>query len=170
VDRLTAIDQSIFMETQLSALFNHFSMACYDRPEISRFWAKMAMSEAAHLTMIEYEKWRVAREELDTGRIKFDDPALLRQMKKFDRLRDEVVVPAEPKKTFELGLRAEEDALEFHENRIFIAEFELAENVLQALVEDEDFHHDLLMKLSELDDPEAHLKACDLSPLDRFFI
>jgi hypothetical protein len=163
VNRWTAVEQSIFVEAQLAELFNSFATSFYNVPEAQRFWESMAGSEADHAMLLVFEKWRIVREDIDSAVIRYDDQSLLRQMKTFDDLRAAVVHPPEFKQTLEIALKAENMALEFHGNQIFIADVGVSDRVLQILADTEEIHREVLEQLINSSDPVAAVKEMDLS-------
>jgi hypothetical protein len=166
VDRLTAVEQSIFMEAGLSELFTTFATSFYSLPEAQAFWEKMARAEANHAILLEFEKWRLVREELDAG-VRYDDPALIRQMKRLDDLRASIIHPPDLKQTIAIALKAENMALDFHNDRIFIAEFGVSDRIVTHLVSAEDLHRETLEKLAAAADPRAVIQQRDLDALDQ---
>lgn len=166
MDRLLAIEQSIYAESELSALFNYFATAFYNNPEFMDFWAKMARSEANHAMALTLEKWRVVREEIDSANVKYEEEALIKQMGRFDKLRQEVVMPAEIDQVLDIAIKAEQTALHFHDQRIFLEGFAPSDATLQFIVDGEEFHMEILGKLKSADDKMKALNELDLSSLD----
>jgi len=167
VDRLTAVEQSIFMEAGLSELFSVFATSFYTMPAAQAFWEKMARAEANHALLLEFEKWRLVREELDGPGIRYDDPALIRQMKRLDDLRASIVHPPDLKQSISIALKAENMALDFHNDRIFIEQFGVSDRVISHLVAAEDLHREALEKLAAAPDPGVALADVDLDALDQ---
>ena len=95
--------------------------------------------------------------------IRYDEPSLLRQMKTFDDLCAAVVHPPELKQTLEIALKAENMALEFHGNQIFIADVGVSDRALQVLADTEEIHREILEQLISSSDPAAAIKEMDLS-------
>jgi len=166
VDRLTAVEQSIYMEVELSQLFNTLALALYQQAPIMEFWQRMSRSEADQALALEFEKWRIVREDLDHARIIYDDPALLKAFQRFDKLRSAVVHPLEVKQSLELGLKAENMVLDFQADRILIADFGISDHVLTVIVETEERHREALERLLAASDPTAELEKIELAGLD----
>lgn len=166
MDRLTAVEQSIYAEAELSGLFNFFAMAFYSKGPLQDLFYRLARAEANHAVLLEFEKWRIVREEIDGASITYDDQSLLRHMKKFDNYRASLVTPPEIKHTVELAVKAENAALNFHEDRIFIADFGISDNAVQFLVRSEERHMEILEGLAAAADPDAYIKGLDLAVLD----
>lgn len=166
MNRLTAVEQSIYAEVQLSELFTVFATAFYSQPEAQAFWERLARAEAYHVLLLEFEKWRIVREDLDNAVVQYDDASLLRQMKKFDEIRSAVVLPPDLKKTLEFALQAEGMALTFHGDRIFIDDFGVSDQVVQLIAANEDVHQEIITKLAGETDPIAAIKGMDISVLD----
>lgn len=155
------------MEAGLSDLFSVFAASFYSQPQAQAFWEKMARAEASHAILLEFEKWRIVREDLDSAAIRYDDPSLVRLMKKLDEIRASIVHPPDLKQTLELALKAENMALEFHNDRIFIEDFGVSDQVVQLLVSVEELHCEVLEKLAAAPDPLNALSSVDLSSLDQ---
>ena len=164
MDRLNAIEQSIFAEAEVADLYRELATAFYLLPAVQDFWQRLARSEAGHVLLLEFEKWRMVREE-PAGQVKYADPALLRQMKKFDDLRASLVHPLEFKPALAVALKAEEHCLRFHEERILLEEVGVTEAVLQAIVDSEAEHMAVLNELIAATDPAASLAGIDLGRL-----
>ena len=61
MNRWTAVEQSIFVEAQLSELFSAFATSFYNIPEAQQLWERMAGSEADHAMLLVFEKWRIVK-------------------------------------------------------------------------------------------------------------
>ena len=166
MDRLSAVEQSIYAESELSELFNTFATAFYDLAPAQAFWERMAGDERDHVLLLVFEKWRIVREDLDGARVSYDDPTLLRLMKVFDDLRASFVHPPDLKQALQLALKAEEKVLTFHEDRIFIDDFGLSDQVVNTLVGQEERHREALEKLLAAADSAQAISEFELSSLD----
>ncbi len=161
MDTLTALDQSIYAETELSNLFAYFATAFYDKPAAQAFWEELARVEAEHSKLLNFEKWRLARGATDSNLVRYDDPALLKQMQKFDDYRSDLALPAELPVACKIAIRAERSALTFHNDRIFIVDFGVTDQALEKLVGDEEVHLEVLAEIANSDDPLKTLEDFD---------
>jgi hypothetical protein len=168
VDRLSAIEQSIFAEAEVADLFRELATTFYSLSAVQDFWQRLARSEAGHVLMLEFEKWRMAREE-SAGLVKYSDPALLRQMKKFDDLRGSLVHPPEFKQALAVALKAEEFCQRCHDERIMLEEVGVTDSMLQAMVDAEAERLAVINELIAAADPVAALATIDLGRLGDFF-
>lgn len=166
MDRLSALEQSIYVEAELAQLFNSFAIAFYKMPDVQELWERLAKGEAAHVLMLEFEKWRIVREELGEANVSYDDQALLLQMKKFDDMRGAIVHPLEFIQAIEIAVKAEESAMDFHDDRIFMEDVGVSDTVVQAIVEMEEKHRETLDKLASASDPVAAVKKIELAGLE----
>jgi hypothetical protein len=170
VDRWNAIEQSIFAEAEVADLFKSFATAFYALPAAQDFWQRMARAEAGHVLMLEFDKWRMVREELDLAQVKYADPALLRQFKKFDEIRGVLIHPPAFPQALAVALKAEESCLLFHDDRIFIEDFGVSDGVISALMATEEEHQAILKELLAAPDPMAALSSIDLSRIGDYMI
>ena len=168
MDRLNAIEQSIFAEAEVADLFRELVTTFYPLPAVQDFWQRLARAEAGHVLALEFEKWRMVREE-PAGQVKYSDPALIRQLKKFDDLRASLVHPPDFKQALAVALKAEDYCQRFHDERIMLEVVGVTDAVLQALVDSEAEHLAVINKLLAADDPVAALATIDLVRLGDFF-
>jgi hypothetical protein len=166
VDRLEAVEQSIYVEVELAQIFSSFALAMYQKPECQAFWERAAKAHADHVAMLEIEKWRIVREDLDGARIVYDDKSLLKEFKRFDEIRGSIVHPVEFKSSVEIALRALQRAENFHADRIFLADFGIAEEMVQALDKTNTRQREVIESLAAAADPAGQVSSLDLAGLD----
>lgn len=169
MDRLNAIEQSIFAEAEVADLCRELATTFYQQPTVQEFWLRLARAESGHVLMLEFEKWRMAREESE-AQVKYSDPALVRQMKKFDDLRGSLVHPPDFKQALAVALKADEHCLRFHDERILLEDVGVNDAVVQAIVDAEAEHQAVFAELLAAPDPVAHLATLDLNRLGDFTI
>ena len=75
-------------------------------------------------------------------------------------------MPAELDQVIDIAIKAEEQALDFHDKRIFLEDLAPTDPALHYLVEGEEFHMELLGKLKTASDPVKVLDGLDMSLLD----
>jgi hypothetical protein len=166
VDRLSAVEQSIYVEVELHQIFGSFALALYNDPAAQTLWRRLGDVHADIIAALSAEKWRIVREDLDAARITYGDESLLREFKRFDSLRGAIVHPVTAKAALELAAKALDMAAIFHDDRIMIADFGLAENLIRAIGEGLNRQMETIAELRTAPDLKAASAQLDLEKLD----